>query len=76
MATIESKLSEIMGARRLKIADLQRGTGITYAAAHSLYHGKNKMVRLDVLAKICEWLDVQVCDLFVFVPSEQIDHEP
>lgn len=70
MGKIESKLSAILGERRLKIADLERGAKISYSAAHAMYYGENKMVRLDVLAKVCEFLDVQPGDIYVYVPED------
>ena len=73
MGKIESRLSTILGERRLKIADLERGAGVTYTTAHSLYHGQNKMVRLDVLASICEFLRVQPGDIFIYVPDDNTE---
>ena len=67
-----------MGEKRLKIADLERGAGITYSAAHSMYHGANKMVRLDVLARVCEFLEVQPGDdppvPFSFRTTEKLEN--
>ncbi len=34
---IVNRLSRLLGERRMSIKDLQRQTGISYAALHSLY---------------------------------------
>lgn len=75
MPEIELKIHEVMGKKRLKITDLERGANITYAAAHSLYHGKNKMLRLDVLARVCEFLDVTPGDILIYVPDKEVNDQ-
>lgn len=69
MGRIESRLSAIMGARRMDISELAEKAGIAYGTAHSLYHHKNKQIHFNVIARVCEALDVQPGDIFVYVPD-------
>ncbi len=66
---IDSRVSEVMGRKRINVSELARGAGISRNAAHTLYHGLNRQVDLDVLDRVCRFLGVQVGDLFVYVPS-------
>ncbi len=63
---IRSKVSEIMGRERLSITDLARGAGISRNSAAAWYHGKQGMLDVTVLDKLCSYLDVQPGDLFVY----------
>ncbi len=68
---IVNKTSELMGARRLKIADLVRGAEISRTAANSLYHATGTQLDLTVLDRVCRFLQVQPGDLFKYVPEEE-----
>jgi putative transcriptional regulator len=61
---IENRLSRIMGERRLSIAQLARESGIAYSTLHPLYTGKAKRIDLKTLDRLCDALDVSVCDVF------------
>ena len=63
-------LSTILGSRRLKMADVVRGTGLGRVTVWSLYHDKATRVGFDVLAKLCAYLDCQPGDLLVYIPNE------
>jgi putative transcriptional regulator len=67
---IESRVSELLGRRRESISDLARGAGISYAAAHALYHGTSKAISMEMLEKLCSFFGVQPGDLFVYVPEK------
>lgn len=67
---IENRVSTLLGARRESISDLARGAGISYPAAQALYHGATKMISLDLLEKVCKYLDCQPGDILVYVPEK------
>lgn len=56
--------SAILGARRIKISDISRETGISRTTLTDLYYDKGKAISFDVLDKVCRYLDVQPGDLF------------
>jgi putative transcriptional regulator len=63
---IENRISEMLGRRRESIQHLARGAGISYTAAHALYHDKTKAISMDVLDKLCGYFRCQPGDLFMW----------
>ncbi|MGG1598016.1 helix-turn-helix domain-containing protein [Paenibacillus naphthalenovorans] len=63
---IINRLSEIMGRKRLKIADVVAGTGLAINTVSGLYHDKVKRVDLETLDKLCLFLDVGVGDILEY----------
>ena len=68
---IRSKVSEIMGRERLSITDLSRDAGISRNSAAAWYHGKQSMIDVSVLDRICRYLNVQPGDLIVYEPEPE-----
>lgn len=60
-------LSEIMGRKRLKIADVVAGTGLAINTVSGLYHDKVKRVDLETLDKLCDFLEVGIGDILEYV---------
>ena len=50
----------------MRVTDLICGTGINKTTLHKLYNGELTRIDLDTIDRICEHLDIQVGDLFVF----------
>ncbi len=74
---IVSRVSRVMGDRRLKISDLAREAGISRSTATKLYYGGTD-VNLSVVDRVCRALDADLCELFEYVPDrhpEQETHE-
>lgn len=65
------RLSTILGARRLKVSDVCRATGIARATLDRYYYDKVKSFDRDVLARLCQFLQIKPGDLLVEV--EQAD---
>lgn len=64
---IKCHLSRIMGEKRLKISDITKDTGINRGTITRLYHETAKRVELDVLDKLCGYLECSVDELLEFV---------
>lgn len=60
---VKCHLSRVMGERRLKIADVTRGTGINRGTITRLYHESAVRVEFTVLEKLCKFLDCRIGDL-------------
>ena len=60
------KLPILLAERKMRVADLIRGTGINKTTLHKLNNGELTRIDLDTIDRICEHLDIQVGDLFVF----------
>ena len=56
-------LSRLMGEKRVKIADIERDTGLSRTTLSRLYHEKAGRLDFDTLEVLCRYLDVQVGDL-------------
>lgn len=64
---ISCRLSTILGAKRLKVSDVCRGTGIARATVDRYYYDKVNSFDRDVLGKLCQFLHVKPSDLLVLV---------
>ena len=60
------KLPILLAERKMRVADLIRGTGINKTTLQKLYNGDLTRIDLDTINRICDYLDIQVGDLFVF----------
>lgn len=67
---IINNFSEILGRKKLKITTVSKETGITRPTLTSLYYGSSKGISLEVLNKLCGFLDVSPGDLFTFYPVD------
>ena len=61
---VKCHLSRLMGEKRLSIADISRETGINRGVITRLYHETAIRVDLDVVEKICVYLECEIEDLF------------
>jgi putative transcriptional regulator len=64
------QLDVMLARRKVKSKDLAEFIGITEANLSLLKQGHVKGVRFDTVEKICEFLDCQPGDLFVYVAEE------
>jgi len=60
---VKIHLSRLMGERKLKISDVARDTGINRGTITRLYHETAERVDLEVIEKLCVYLDCRVEDL-------------
>lgn len=65
---VKCHLSTLMGERKLKIVDVARETGIHRGTVTRLYQETAVRVDLEVIGKLCEFLNCQVGDLFEYRP--------
>jgi putative transcriptional regulator len=66
---IRCHLSRLMGERKLKIADVARGTGLHRNTITLLYDETANRIELDAVDKLCKFLEVSVSELLEFVPD-------
>ncbi|WP_318454118.1 helix-turn-helix domain-containing protein [Photobacterium leiognathi] len=67
---IKCHLSAIMGAKRLKIADVVRDAEINRNTVTRLYHETNNRIDFDTLEKLCRYLNCEVGDLLEITNDE------
>ena len=62
---IKCRLSILMGERKLRVADVARGTGLSRSTVTRLYKETAERIDLDTIDALCEFLDCEVGELFV-----------
>ncbi|WP_391091823.1 helix-turn-helix domain-containing protein [Vibrio sp. NH-UV-68] len=67
---IKCHLSTLLGARKLKISDVVRDTGINRSTVNRLFHETNNRVDFDTLEKLCIYLECSVGELLELVPDD------
>ncbi len=67
---IKNKLSEIMGIRRLNMAEVARLAGLTHVTVFRIYHNKTKTIELETLDKLCGALNCRIQDIFEHIPNK------
>ena len=61
---IRNKLSAIMGAKRIKIYELQKLSGLSRSTITRLYYEQTNTVSLNTLERFCKALNCTLDDLF------------
>ena len=69
---ITCRLSTILGAKRLKVSDVCRATGIARATVDRYYNDRVNSFDRDVLGKLCKFLQVKPGDLLVLVDQQDL----
>ena len=68
-------LPVLLAERRMKVADLIRMTGISKSTMHKIYNEQTSRIDFETMDKICEALNIEVGDLFTYVPNESLEKE-
>ena len=74
MSISYNKLWKILIDKKMSQAELRRATGIAPSTLTKLR--KDEAVTLEILMKICDYLDCNVGDVIDFVKVEKIEPEP
>lgn len=67
---IKCHLSELMGRKKLKIADLARETGLHRNTITLLYKEEAVRIELDAMDQLCRFFDCEVGELFEYLPEK------
>ena len=68
---ILNKFSVVLAEKRLRVADVVRATGMSKSTLHKLYNDESSRIDFETIDKLCEFLEVNVGDLFEYKPNEQ-----
>ena len=60
----------LLAERRLKVADAVRSTGVSKTTLHKIYNDQSSRIDFDTIDKLCEYLEVEVGDLFEYVKED------
>lgn len=69
---ISCRLSTLLGAKRLKVSDVCRATGIARATIYRYYYDKVNSFDCEVLGKLCRFLQVKPGDILVLVDQQDL----
>jgi putative transcriptional regulator len=69
---IACRLSAILGAKRLKVADVCRATGIARATVDRYYSDRVNSFDREVLSKLCNFLQIKPGDILVMVDQQDL----
>lgn len=67
---IVSRLSRLMGDRRLTIQSVAQATGLAFGTVAGLYHDRAERFDRHTLDALCAHLDVPLCELLERVPPQ------
>ena len=70
---IESNLSTLMGAKRLKVIDVARELGLNRNAIDLLYKDEAKRIDLDALDKLCNFFECTPNEILNYTPGRKVD---
>lgn len=73
---IVNRLPELMAQKGISIRKLSLLTGVTYTTIRAIYHCERRSVQLAVLDAICQAMEIQPGDLYIFIPEGTIYQEP
>lgn len=68
---IKCNLSTMMGARKLKISDVARDTGLHRNTVGALYKETASRIDLDVIETLCRYFDCEVGELLELAENER-----
>ncbi|WP_201596118.1 helix-turn-helix domain-containing protein [Psychrobacter fulvigenes] len=72
---IISRFPIILAEKKLRVADVVRATRMSKSTLHKLYNDESSRIDFNTIDQLCEFLDVQVGDLFVYKPNTKDDDE-
>ncbi len=64
---IKNNLSAIMGAKRIKIYELEKLSGISRSTITRLYYDKTNTVSFNTMENICKALECRLDELFEII---------
>ncbi|MBU1309805.1 MAG: helix-turn-helix transcriptional regulator [Gammaproteobacteria bacterium] len=66
---IKCNLSALLGARKLKLVDVMRDTGINRSTLTRLYHETTSRIDFETLETLCRYLKCDVADFLEITDS-------
>ena len=70
---VKFKFKEIMDQRGIKRNTLARAINTRFEVVNHYYQGNIEKLDVDILARICQALDCQICDVMEF---EKVENPP
>ena len=68
-SVLVNRLSRLMGERRLSIAEVARGSGVSYRALYDLYHDKTRRIDFETIDRLCAYFRVGTEQILEWQPD-------
>jgi putative transcriptional regulator len=59
-----------MGEKRIKIAEMQKLTGLNVNTIIRFYYDRNRNISIDTINRLCRALDCNTQELLEYIPDE------
>ncbi|MHD0383185.1 helix-turn-helix domain-containing protein [Staphylococcus simulans] len=69
---MRNNLSTLMGAKKVKISELSKETGISQTTIRGLYYERTNKVEMRTILKICEYFKVTPNELLGIEPIKEL----
>ena len=67
---VKCNLSALIGAKKLKISDVVKDTGINRSTVTRLYHEKTTRIDFETLETLCKYLNCNIADFLTIDDNE------
>lgn len=67
---IRCHLSTLMGAKKMKISDVSRETGLNRSTVTALYQESAKRIEVEAINELCKLFQCDVSELFEYIADE------
>ena len=69
-AMLRLNLPVLFAQKGLRVADAERDTDISRTTLYRMYNNESSRVDLEILEKLCRYLDCEPSDLFVYTKED------
>lgn len=67
---IKCNFSALLGAKKLKVTDVMRDTGINRSTLTRLYHETTTRIDFETLETLCKYLECDIADFLQIVDED------
>ncbi len=69
---IKIKLRQILWDKEITAVSVHKATGISQSILSNIIRGKRTNVGLDIIDKLCDYLNCDISDLIEFTPNKKV----
>jgi DNA-binding Xre family transcriptional regulator len=70
MKKVKSNLKAVLKEKELSIRQLAEQTGLSFETLRRMYHDQTRQYNRDMLAKVCESLEININELLLLVDEQ------
>lgn len=73
---IKLNLPVLFAERGIRVADADRLSSLGKATLYRLYNNEVSRIEFETLNKLCELLDCEPADIFIYTKDTEVDSKP